>query len=131
MQSISKPFGAEEAHKAMGYAPEDSELTIELGTKPLPSSEAHHIDRRARSGPMGRHARMPVAHASQGPKVRGRGEQATAYDDVLVLGTSPHLCSLCLHQRSYGCDAPYSRKSRGRGHVAMPLAGRGVSAPHS
>ena len=88
MQSISKPFGAEEAHKSMGIAPEQIELTNEFNIKPLPSSEAHRIDRRARSGPMGRHARMPVAHASQGPKVRGWGEQATVHTAVLATGTA-------------------------------------------
>ena len=82
MSTFNNVFRAEVAHKAKGKAPEDSELTIELSTKPLPSSEAHRNDRRARSSPMGRHARMPVAHASQGPKVRGLGEHATVHDAV-------------------------------------------------
>ena len=45
MSTINKSFSAEVAPKAMGYAPEDSELTNELGTNPLPSFEADHIDR--------------------------------------------------------------------------------------
>ena len=50
MHSISKSFGAEVAHKAMGIAPEESELANELYTKPLPPSEAEFNNRRARSG---------------------------------------------------------------------------------
>ena len=88
MSTFNNVFRAEVAHKAKGKAPEDSELTIELSTKPLPSSEAHRNDRRARSSPMGRHARMPVAHASQGPKVRGLGEHATVHNAVLATGTA-------------------------------------------
>ena len=88
MSTINKVFRAEVAHKAKGEAPEDDELTIELSTTSLPSSEALHNDRRARSGPMGRHARMPVAHASQGPKVRGEGERATVHSAVLATATA-------------------------------------------
>ena len=64
MSTYSKSFGAEVAPKTMGYAPEASELTNEFGTKPLPRAEADSIARRARSGPHGRHARMPAVRAS-------------------------------------------------------------------
>ena len=64
------------------YAPEDSELTNGFETNPLPRSEADVIVRRARSGPHGRHARMPDGRASQGPRLRGWGEHATVDRDV-------------------------------------------------
>ena len=67
MSTTSKSFSAEVAHKAMGNAPEESELANELYSNPLPPSEAESIARRARSGPLGRHARMPAARASLGP----------------------------------------------------------------
>ena len=59
MSTASKVSRAAVAPKTMGKAPEDSELTIELSTKPLPSFEADVNVRHARSGPIGRHARMP------------------------------------------------------------------------
>ena len=90
MSTISKVFWAEVAHKAMGNAPEDTDLAIGFGTDPLPSSEAEVIVRRARSGPHGRHARMPGARASQGPRVRGWGEHATVYRDVQASATPQH-----------------------------------------
>ena len=90
MHSMSKSFGAEVAHKAMGIAPEESELANELYTKPLPPSEAEFNNRRARSGPLGRHARKPVAHASLGPTVRGLGEHATVHNAVLTTATAQH-----------------------------------------
>ena len=87
MSTASKVFRAEVALKTMGNAPEDSEFTNELSTNPLPSFEADDIVRRARSGPHGRHARMPAARASQGPRVRGWGEHATVYRDVPATAT--------------------------------------------
>ena len=52
MSTINKSFSAEVAPKAMGYAPEESELANELYPKPLPPSEAEFNTRRARSGPL-------------------------------------------------------------------------------
>ena len=54
MSTIKKVFRAEVAHKAMGDAPKDADLTIGFSTKPLPKFEADDAIRRARSGPIGR-----------------------------------------------------------------------------